>query len=563
MRTTDTADLWYKNAIIYCLDVKTFLDSNGDGMGDLPGVAQRVDYLAGMGVTCLWLMPFYPSPLKDNGYDVSDMFGVHPALGDHGDVVELIHTARDRGIRVIVDLLVNHTSDQHEWFRQARRSKDNPYRNYYVWRDDDPGDTSAEAMFPEAEDGIWTYEEKTEEWYLHHFFSHQPDLNTANPEVRNAIAKAMGFWLQLGVDGFRVDAVPFALNESTLKHLEDSDLAEPHDYLRALRSFLQRRSTTGGSAIMLGEVNMPYEDQVAFFGGEGGDQLTMQFDFLGNQRTMLAMARQDAGPIRQTLRERPSNLPVDTQFANFLRNHDELALDQLPEEEREEIFAAFGPEEDHQLFGHGLRRRLASMFKGDPRRLKMSYSLLFALPGTPVLYYGQEIGMGEELSIEGRGAIRTPMQWTSGKNGGFSSAAPSKLVSPLTEGSFGPRHVNVADSRRDPHSLLNHITHLAHIRRESPEIGWGSVELLEQPNDAVLAYCCSWDEARTVLLHNLSPEPAVVPIRLEGEAPGTMLADLLENSTLELDADCRAEANLDGYGYRWLRVKREGDPRLI
>ncbi len=562
MRITETADLWYKNAIIYCIDVETYLDSNGDGTGDLHGITQRIDYLAEIGVNCLWLMPFYPSPRRDNGYDIADMYGVDSRYGDHGDLVELIRVAHDRGIRVIADLVINHTSDQHPWFKAARRSKNSPYRDYYVWRADDPGDTSDQTMFPDVEDGIWTYDERTEEWYLHHFLHTQPDLNTANRQVRDEIAKMMGFWLQLGVDGFRVDAVPFAINQETLVGHDEHEFAEPHDYLRTLRSFLQRRASGQGSAIMLGEVNLPHEEQLAFFGGEDGDQLTMQFDFFTNQRLFLAMARQQAAPLAEALRSRPT-LGAEPQYANFLRNHDELTLDLLSDQERDEVLDAFAPEEEMRFAGRGLRRRLPGMFAGDPRRLKMAYSLLFALPGTPVLFYGEEIGMGENLEVPGREAVRTPMQWTSGKNAGFSTAKPSALGRAVTQGAFGPEHVNAADARRDQDSLLHHITRLAKRYRESPELGWGQCQIIETGVPEVLAHQLSWEGKTMVLLHNLGSEPAVVEFVLEDQEPGTVLMDLLSEESCKLGADRDARMPLDGYGYRWLRLVREGDHRLV
>ncbi|GAA4285824.1 alpha-amylase family protein [Georgenia daeguensis] len=560
MRITDTSDLWWKNAVIYCLDVETFFDSDGDGVGDFAGLAQRVDYLSELGVTCLWLMPFYPTPGKDDGYDVSDFYGVDPRLGTHGEVVELVRTAKDRGLRVIVDLLVNHTSDQHPWFKEARKSKDNPYRDYYVWRSDPPPDTSDQVVFPDQEDSIWEKDEKTGEWYLHHFYKHQPDLNIANRKVQDAIAKVMGFWLQLGIDGFRVDAVPFFLNDLGMSEREKHDFSEPHEYLRALRQFLQRRS---GDAILLGEVNVPFEDQVAFFGGTNGDELTMMFDFVGMQAIYLSMARADARPLAEALRQRPlDRISPDSQYANFLRNHDELTLDKLSEDERQEVFAAFGPEPEMQLFGRGLKRRLPTMLEGDPRRLKMAYSLLFALPGTPVLFYGEEIGMGENLELPGRMAVRTPMQWTAEPDAGFSTAPARKLVAPIVTGGFGPEHVNVASARHDPDSLLRHITLMAQRYRECPELGWGDFRVLEQPVTAVLAHRCTWDEASMVLLHNLDPESVVVPLTLDDDEEGTLLVDLLQEGECRLDERRRVELALDGYGYRWLRVQRPGDRRL-
>ncbi|GAA1144817.1 alpha-amylase family protein [Nesterenkonia lutea] len=562
MRITDTADLWYKNAVVYCVDLETYLDSNGDGIGDIPGLAQRIDYLADIGVSCLWLMPFYPSPRRDNGYDIADMFGVDDRYGDHGDFVELVRVAHDRGIRVIIDLVINHTSDQHPWFRKARASKSSPYRDFYVWRSDTPPETSGEAMFPGAEDGIWTYEEKTQEWYLHHFLHTQPDLNTANPQVRDAIAKTMGFWLQLGVDGFRVDAVPFAISQTTLTGSDDHELLEPHDYLRTLRSFLQRRVSGTSSAILLGEVNLPHQEQLAFFGDDGG-QLTMQFDFVVNQKAFLSFAREDAGPLAEALGRRPRGLPTETQYANFLRNHDELTLNLLTAEEREEVLDTFGPDEEMRFAGRGLRRRLPSMFDGDPRQIKMAYSLLFSLPGTPVLFYGEEIGMGENLDVPGREAVRTPMQWTTDKNGGFSSARPSRLARRVVEGPFGPQHVNAAAARRDEDSLLQHITRLAKRYRDSPELGWGELDILDQPHREVLAHRMVCEDQAMVLLHNLSPKSMVVPLELVNEEEGTELIDLLQDGGCAIDAEHRTEVTLQGYGYRWFRVKRASDPRLV
>ena len=563
MRITETADLWYKNAVVYCIDLETYLDSDGDGIGDLHGLTQRIDYLAEIGVNCIWLMPFYPSPRRDNGYDISDFYGVDSRYGNHGDFVELVRLAHDRGIRVIVDLVINHTSDQHPWFRKSRTSAQNPYRDYYVWRSEDPGDTSDQTMFPDSEDGIWTYDEKTGEWYLHHFLHTQPDLNTANPAVRDEIAKIMGFWLQVGVDGFRVDAVPFAINQTTFEGRDEHDLDEPHDYLRALRAFLQRRSSGHGSAIMLGEVNLPHEEQMTFFGGEDGDQLTMQFDFFTNQRLFLALARQQAAPLADALASRPQNLSLETQYANFLRNHDELTLDLLTEQEREEVLDAFAPEEEHRFAGRGIRRRLPGMFGGDPRRLRMAYSLLFALPGTPVLFYGEEIGMGENLDVPGREAVRTPMQWADAKNGGFSTAKPSQLARAVAEGSYAPEHINAAEARRDQDSLLHHVIRLAKRYRESPEIGWGAFEVVEQEHEQVMAHRVTWEDRSMVLLHNLRSEPVTVSFELQDEEVGAELVDLLDEASCVLDSDHTAEVQMGGYGYRWLRIRRAGDPRLV
>ena len=556
MRITDTSDLWWKTAVVYCLDVETFMDWNGDGIGDFEGLAQRIDHLADLGVTCLWLMPFYPTAERDDGYDITDFYGVDPRLGTHGDLVEVIRTAKDRGMRVIVDLVVNHTSRKHPWFRAAEASKDSPYRDFYVWRSDPPPDTKKEVVFPDQETSIWTKSEPTGEWYLHRFYKEQPDLNVTNPRVRDEIAKTMGFWLELGLSGFRVDAVPFLLETAGA---DARAFPEPHQFLRSLRALVGRRS---GNGILLGEVNLPHEGQLEFFGGPDGDELTMQFDFIGMQATYLSLARADAGPLADALTSRPPLSP-DSQWATFVRNHDELTLDKLSDYERAEVFAAFGPEETMQVYGRGLRRRLPPMLDGDPRRIRMVYSLLFSLPGTPVLFYGEEIGMGEDLDAEGRLAVRTPMQWTSGRNGGFSTAPPRKLPGPVVSGGFAPEFVNVQDQRQDPDSLLSFMKLLVSRYRESPELGWGTFTVLEQPHASVLAHACVWDDGTMVAVHNLGPEPRTVPLTLEACDATHRLVDLLQEGSTPVSDKGGVELSMEGYGYRWLRVVGPDSRRLV
>ncbi|MCC2593773.1 alpha-amylase family protein [Tessaracoccus sp. OS52] len=564
MRKTETSDLWWKTAVFYCLDVETFFDSDNDGFGDFDGVSERIDYLAGLGVTCLWLMPFYPTAERDDGYDITDFCGVDPRVGSFGDVVELIRTAKDRGMRIIADLVVNHTSDKHPWFKEARKSKDNPYRDYYVWRDTEPPDTSDKVVFPDVEDSIWELDERTGEWYLHNFYKHQPDLNVTNPKVRDEISKIIGFWMQLGFDGFRVDAVPNLIETVGATAGAADTYGEPHDYLRQLKAFMGRRK---GDAILLGEVNVPYAEQVKFFGGsDSGDELTMQFDFELMQQTYLALARGDAAPIEKTLERRPQ-LPEHNQFGVFLRNHDELTLDKLSDEERQEVFDAFGPDPDTQLFGRGLRRRVPPMLDGDPRRICMVYSLLFSLPGTPVLFYGEEIGMGENLDVPGRLAVRTPMQWTSDKNGGFSKAKPSQLPAAVTEGPFGPSHVNVSDQRRDPDSLLSFISRLAQGHRESPELGMGTFEILEHDAPAVLAHRCTWKHenepgASTLLVHNLGPEATEITVTCEDLEEGARAYEMFSDASLTVGKGGKLTIPVDGYGHLWWRLHTSGGIRL-
>jgi trehalose synthase len=559
MRISETSDLWWKTAVVYCLDVQTFMDWDDDGMGDLAGLAERIDYLAELGVTCLWLMPFYPTADRDDGYDITDYYGVDPRLGSAGDFVEVVRTARDRGMRVIIDLVLNHTSDRHPWFRSARASKDSPYRDFYVWRADEPPDTSDQVVFPDKENSIWEYDEKTQEWYLHRFYRTQPDLNITNPEVRDEIVKAMGFWLELGISGFRVDAVPFMLETTGVDKAELTRFPDPHAYLRMLRSFLGRRT---GDGILLGEVNLPHKDQQRFFGGADGDELNMQFDFIGMQNLYLSLARQDARPLARALTKRPA-VSHESQWATFVRNHDELTLDKLTEAQRDEVFAAFGPDPEMQLYGRGLRRRLPTMLDGDPRRIRMVYSLLFSLPGTPVLFYGEEIGMGENLDIPGRLAVRTPMQWTDRRNGGFSQGRASRLRRPLVSGPFGPEHVNVADQRNDGDSLLEFITLLIRCYRESPELGWAHFQVLDQPQRHVLAHECTWDDRRLVAVHNLATTSCAVSLTLGGCGDGDQLIDVLQASEpTAIDEQGRVDLTLDGYGYRWLRMVSPSSRRI-
>ncbi|TFV54325.1 trehalose synthase [Mycobacterium sp. PS03-16] len=559
MRRADTGDLWWKNAVIYCADVETFYDWNGDGCGDLRGMTGRIEYLADLGVTCLWLMPFYPTSRIDDGYDIIDFFGVDPRLGTLGDFVELVRTAKASGIRVIVDFVMNHTSDAHPWFKSARKSKDSPYRDFYVWSETEPKSTKADVVFPDQEDSLWELEPKTGEWYLHHFYKHQPDLNIENPKVQEEISRTLGFWLQLGVSGFRVDAVPFMFAKDGVPGRPDP--FDPVEYLGDVRNFVTRRL---GDAVLLGEVNVPYADQKEFFGGPDGDGLNMQFDFIAMQNLYLSLARGDAGPISAALQQRPT-LDITSQWANFVRNHDELTLDKLGDEERQEVFAAFGPDPDMQLYDRGLRRRLPSMLGGDQRRMKMVYSLAFSLPGTPVLFYGEEIGMAENLAVEGRFAVRTPMQWTGDVNGGFSKAGARRLPRPMPDGLYGPDRINAADQRHDHDSFWWFMRNLIYTYRQQPEIGWSTAQVLEQPNPAVLAHVCREDESgwMMVALHNFGAEGAMVPIALDG-AGGCVLVDLLDDlAEHQLDDAGHLEIGLEPYGFRWLRLRRPGDDPII
>ncbi len=558
MRTTVTSDIWWKTAVVYCLDVQTFYDGDGDGMGDFAGLSQRVDYLAELGVTCLWLMPFYPTADLDDGYDITDFYSVDPRLGTVGDLVEFLRTARDRGLRVIADLVVNHTSADHPWFVSARSSRESPYRDWYIWRDTQPQDPG-EVVFPGEQHSTWSHDEQTDAWYLHHFYRHQPTLNVANPAVRDEISRVMGFWMELGLAGFRVDAVPFLLDTVADARAEQqaAELPEPHEFLRQVRAFVARRR---GDAVLLGEVNLPHAKAREYTGD--GDELSMLFDFDTMQRTYLALARHDAQPLRDTLVERPE-LPASAQWATFLRNHDELTLDQLDDDERTEIFAAFGPQESMQIFGRGLRRRLPPML-GDLDRVRMAYSLLFSLPGTPTLFYGEEIGMGENLEVAGRMAVRTPMQWDPGPTGGFSARDDADLVRPVVQGDYSPEAgVNVVDQRNDEGSLLAWVRQLARHYRDCPELAWGEVQVIDLGVPAVLALRADWQGGTVVVVHNLGQQPVDCTVPLPGEPVGTTVVGLLDGRHATPVEHGTVPVRLGRYGTGWYRLARPGDRRLL
>jgi trehalose synthase len=539
-----TSDVWWKNAVFYCLDVETFHDADGDGCGDLRGLGDRLDYLAGLGIGCLWLMPFMPSRQRDDGYDVVDFYGVDPRLGTHGDLVEVVRTAADRGMRVVADLVVNHTSDHHSWFREARRGGDSAFHDFYVWKDEKPEEKPGDLVFPDQEDSNWAFDDQAGRWYLHRFYSHQPDLNVSNPQVRDEIAQVAGFWLEQGLSGFRVDAVPFLIESIGIPEVDD-----PHELLSDLRRFMGRRK---GEAALLGEVNLAPEQQREFFGDEDGDELHLILSFTVNQAMFLALAREEAAPLARALEALP-DIPEDCQWANFVRNHDELSLDKLSEEERQEVFAAFGPEPELQLYGRGLRRRLPTMLGGDERRIRLVYSLAFSLPGTPVLFYGEEIGMAENLAIEGRYSVRSPMQWSGDPQGGFTTAA--EPVRPLVEdGPFGYREVNVARQRRDPDSLLNWMERLIRRRRECPELGWGRWELLDAGAPAVFAHASEWDGSTVVAVHNLAGRDARAKLELGGDGA---LVDLFEHREHELESGA-VSLELAPYAGAWFRLRRPG-----
>lgn len=547
MKASVIHDLWYKNAVFYCLSVGTFMDADGDGTGDFAGLERRLDYLLGLGVTALWLHPFQPSPQRDHGYDISDYYGVDPAYGSLGDFVAFTHAAKQRGLKIIIDLVVNHTSDQHPWFKAARSDPDSRYRDWYVWADKRPDNYDEGMVFPGVQKTTWTYDERAKAWYFHRFFDFQPDLNTANPEVQAEILKIMGFWLELGVSGFRMDAVPFVIAEKGAD--VNGTPKEQFDMLRDFREFLQWRC---GDAIILAEANVLPQDDMHYF-GEDADRMHMMFNFQVNQALFYALASADTRPLVKALRK-TWNRPPSAQWASFLRNHDELDLGRLTERQRQTVFAAFGPDKDMQLYDRGIRRRLAPMLDGDQRRIELANALMFSLPGTPVLRYGDEIGMGDDLSIPERDCARTPMQWTPEAEGGFTKSA-RPVSPPISGGAFGYEHVNVARQRHDRGSLLNFFTSLIRLRKETPEIGWGDFAVVETGETAVLALRYDWRGTSVLCLHNLAARPIEIRFESGVEAPlGRVLVDLLTGTRSEAGDDGRHTVLMEGHGYHWFRV---------
>ena len=539
-------DLWYKNAVIYCLSVGTYMDSNGDGIGDFQGLIRRLDYLQGMGVTAVWLMPFQPSPGRDDGYDVADYYGVDPRYGTLGDFVEFTHGCNQRGMRVLIDLVVNHTSDQHAWFQESRRDPTSRFRDWYVWAKKKPKNADSGVVFPGVQKSTWDYDEAAKAYYFHRFYEFQPDLQTSNPEVQAEILKIMGFWLQLGVSGFRMDAVPFVIAE------KGADVKKPREQYEMLREFSQFLTWREGEAIILAEANVLPNTDINYF-GDAGERLQMMFNFEVNQHLFYALASGDGRPLVKAMQATKSR-PATAQWGQFLRNHDELDLGRLKDDERETVFAAFGPEPEMQLYGRGIRRRLAPMLGGDRRRMELAYSLMLTLPGTPVIRYGDEIGMGDDLRLPERNCARTPMQWSRERHGGF-TMNDRPAMPPISDGPYSFEHVNVADQRRDPNSLLNWMERMIRMRKEVPEIGWGDFSFVSTGSAAVLAMRYVWRNNAVVCVHNLGAEPREIRFAMQGEAEeGCVLVNLLSSDHSEAEADGRHRVLLEPYGYRWYRV---------
>jgi len=540
MSRVQSGELWWKNAVVYGLDVETFADSNGDGVGDLPGLTDRLDHIAALGATCLWLLPIHPTPNRDDGYDVTDFYAIDPRLGTLGDFVTFERAARERGLRVLLDLVVNHTSDQHPWFVESRSSREAPRRDWYVWADE-PDPSVEQVIFPGEQEGNWTLDEQTGQWYFHRFHPHQPDLNMANPDVRTELMQIMGFWLELGVSGFRLDALPFLIQD-----VQDPEARgqRHHEWLRAFRSFVSQRR---GDAILIGEANVEPKEMAEYFGD--GDEAHLLFNYSQSAHLLASLALASGRPTREAL----EGLPEVSQhcgWLNFTRLHDEANLERLDDADRAAVFDAFASDPSIPIYDRGLRTRLPTMLDRDRARLELAHVLTFASPGTPLVLYGEEIEMGDNLELPGRLSVRTPMQWEPAPSGGFTEAPPDALVRPFARP--GPEETSVAAQRTDSGSFLHWLTRLIAARRRTRAIGLGPPELLDTGSDDVVAWRFTWAGEQVICLANLSREARRV---------GDLGVDASHRFEVILSSQsaCPAEGaavdiDLPPYGYCWLRA---------
>ncbi len=540
---TEKAKLWYRKAIFYELYVRAFADSNGDGYGDLRGAAEKLDYLKFLGVDCVWLLPLYPSPLRDDGYDISDFYGIHPQYGNLDDFTAFVQAAHARGIRVILDLVLNHTSDQHPWFQAARADRNSPYRDYYVWSDTNQKYADARIIFLDTEKSNWTWDEQAGQYFWHRFYSSQPDLNYDNPCVREEMKNVMSFWLDMGVDGFRADAVPYLFER---EGTNGENLPETHEYLRELRRFLDEKYP---GRVLLCEANQWPEDVFPYIGR--GDEFQMGFHFPIMPRIFMSMRKADRSSLVWIMSRTPP-ITDSSQWCIFLRNHDELTLEMVTPEEREWMWQEYAPE-PHMRLNLGIRRRLMPLLDNDRSKVELANSLLFTLPGTPILYYGDEIGMGDNIYLADRNGVRTPMQWSSAPGGGFSSADPSTYYFPMiTTPPYAPEQVNVADQMNDPNSLLNFIRKLIQTTKEHLAFGEGSFSWVDAGTDAIAAYTRIFDVDRILVVQNLSREPKTARIELP-QLTSTQVTDLLTHVQFLADAQGVVIIPLQPNGFYWLQ----------
>lgn len=538
----DENPLWYKNAVFYEVYIRAFYDSNGDGHGDLRGLMQKLDYLQELGVDCLWLMPLYPSPLKDDGYDIADFYGILDTYGTLDDFRDLLIAAHARGIRVIADLVLNHTSDQHAWFISARSGRDNPFRDYYVWSDTDQKYKDARIIFVDSQNSNWTWESSTKQYYWHRFYPSQPDINYDNPVVQQEMLNVVKFWLDLGVDGFRADAVPY-LFERDGTNCEN--LPETHVFLRRLRRFIDENHP---GKVLLCEANQWPEDVRPYFGD--GDEFQMGFHFPVMPRIYMALRKEDKQPLKWIL-DRTPPIPPDCQWCVFLRNHDELTLEMVTEEERQWMWQQYAPDPRMRL-NLGIRRRLAPLLDNDRRKIELANSLLFTLPGSPIIYYGDEIGMGDDIWLPDRNGVRTPMQWEDSPSTGFSHAGEEQFYAPVIQGNpYGPQVVNVAAQRADSNSLWQAIRKMIIVRKTHPAFGWGDFAWAETGTPEVAAYWRRDQQERLLIVNNLSAADQRSRIALPNEA-SKVASDLLTDTTQFTAQDGSLELRLSPYQSLWL-----------
>jgi maltose alpha-D-glucosyltransferase/alpha-amylase len=542
----DTESLWYKDAVIYQLHVRTFCDSNNDGIGDFRGLMQKLDYLEYLGVDALWLMPFFPSPLRDDGYDISDYYSVHPNYGELDDFKAFLKVAHERGIKVIIELVLNHTSDQHAWFQESRSSRDNPKRDWYVWSDTDDRYKDARIIFLDTELSNWAWDPVSKSYYWHRFFSHQPDLNYDNPAVFEAMWGVMKFWLDMGVDGFRLDAVPYLVERDGTNC---ENLPETHAIIRELR---KRLDAEYPGKMLLAEANQWPADVSSYFGS--GDEFHMAFHFPLMPRIFMAVQLEDRKPIIEILEQTPQ-IPDTAQWCIFLRNHDELTLEMVTDVERDYMYDVYAKDKTMRL-NLGIRRRLAPMMDNDRRRIELLNVLLMSMPGTPIIYYGDEIGMGDNIYLGDRNGVRTPMQWNGGWNAGFSGADPERLYSPLISNPvYGYQAINVEAQKRVPHSLLSWMKRLIEVRKSSRIFGRGSIEFLRPSNHRVLAYVRQLDDQKILIVNNLSSSAQAVELDLR-EFKGSIPIEMSGKNLFPRIGDLPYLLTLGAYQSYWFRLRR-------
>ena len=538
--------LWYKDAVIYQLHVRTFYDSNDDGIGDFRGLTSKLDYLQELDVNALWLLPFYPSPLRDDGYDIADYTSVHRSYGTLDDFKEFLAAAHQRGIRVIIELVLNHTSDQHPWFQEARSSRENPRRDWYVWSDTDDKYRNARIIFLDTELSNWAWDPVSKAYYWHRFFSHQPDLNYDNPDVREAMWNVMKFWLETGVDGFRLDAVPYLVER---EGTSCENLPETHEILRGLR---QRLDEAFPGKMLLAEANQWPADVCAYFGQ--GDEFHMAFHFPLMPRMFMSVKLEDRKPITEILQRTPQ-IPEICQWCIFLRNHDELTLEMVTDIERDYMYDEYARDRTMRI-NVGIRRRLAPLMDNDRRRIELLTGLLMSLPGTPIIYYGDEIGMGDNVYLGDRNGVRTPMQWNSQWNGGFSSADPERLYAPLISNPvYGFQAVNVDSQRRSAHSLLSWTRRLIQVRKSSQVFSRGTIEFLQPQNHRVIAYVRELGNERVLAVNNLSNSAQAVELDLR-KFKGSILIEMTGKTIFPRIGELPYLLTMGPYQFYWFRLRR-------